>query len=204
MDRVPLGLGRYFRQCCNRSMSAQHKLGVSRSSYPYNFFRIIGEPRHRDDRLRRSWRFGDAGWASSIVHTAAFSVRSCRRRTMIELDPTQLQAVAQGQPVRIIDPLTHDAYVVVRAEDYARLTEAPRRPAGQSHPQIPPVILRSQRVLGGLARSALGTKKSSEVGGVPRRRARRHRAVGGRRLSGMLPSGAQSSGILCREARGRP
>jgi hypothetical protein len=64
---------------------------------------------------------------------------------MIELDAEQRQAIAQGQPVQIIDPLTRDAYVLVRAEDYARLAEAPRRPAGQPHPEIPPMILRSQR-----------------------------------------------------------
>jgi hypothetical protein len=64
---------------------------------------------------------------------------------MIELNPEQRQAIAQGKPVQIIDPLTHDAYVLVRAEDYARLAEAPRRPAGQPHPEIPPMILRSQR-----------------------------------------------------------
>jgi hypothetical protein len=64
---------------------------------------------------------------------------------MIELDPEQRQAIAQGEPVQIIDPLTHDAYVVVRAEDYARLTGAPQRPVGQPHPEIPPMILRSQQ-----------------------------------------------------------
>ena len=47
---------------------------------------------------------------------------------MIELNPEQRQAVAQGEPVRIIDPLTHDAYVVVRAEVYARLAGTLPRP----------------------------------------------------------------------------
>ena len=65
---------------------------------------------------------------------------------MIELDSEQRQAIALGQPVRIIDPVTHDAYVLVRAEDYVRLAEAPQRPAGQPHPGIPPGILRSQQV----------------------------------------------------------
>ncbi len=64
---------------------------------------------------------------------------------MIELDPEQRQAIAQGQPVQIIDPATHDAYVLVRAEDYAHLTAPPRRAAAQPHPDIPPMILRSQR-----------------------------------------------------------
>jgi hypothetical protein len=64
---------------------------------------------------------------------------------MIELSPEQRQAMAQGQPVHIVDSLTHDAYVLVRAEEYERLTGAPRRPAGRPHPEIPPQILRSQQ-----------------------------------------------------------
>ncbi len=50
---------------------------------------------------------------------------------MIELKPEQRQAVAQGEPVRIIDPLTHDAFVVDRAEVYARLVAVRQRPAEQ-------------------------------------------------------------------------
>jgi len=64
---------------------------------------------------------------------------------MIELSSEQRQAMAQGQPVRIIDPLTHDAYVLVRAEEYARLAGTPQRPAHQPHPEIPPLLLRSQQ-----------------------------------------------------------
>ena len=64
---------------------------------------------------------------------------------MIELNPEQRQAMAQGQPVRIIDPLTHDAYVLVRAEVYARLAGVPQRPAAQPDPEIPPLMLRSQQ-----------------------------------------------------------
>jgi hypothetical protein len=64
---------------------------------------------------------------------------------MIELNTEQRQAMAQGQPVRIIDPVTHDAYVLVRSEEYARLAEARERLGGQPHPEIPPMILRSQQ-----------------------------------------------------------
>ena len=64
---------------------------------------------------------------------------------MIELSCEQRQAMAQGQPVRIIDPLTHDAYVLVRAEEYARLAGTPQRPAHQPHPEIPPMVLRSEQ-----------------------------------------------------------
>jgi len=63
---------------------------------------------------------------------------------MIELNPDQRQAMAQGQPVRIIDPLTHDAYVLVPAAEYEHLAGAPQRPAGQPHAEISPMILRSQ------------------------------------------------------------
>jgi hypothetical protein len=64
---------------------------------------------------------------------------------MIKLDDEQRQAMALGQPVRIVDPLTHDAYVLVRAEEYARLAGIRQRTAGQPHPEIPPMILHSQQ-----------------------------------------------------------
>jgi hypothetical protein len=64
---------------------------------------------------------------------------------MIELDPEQRQAVARGEPVQIIDPLTHEAYVVVRAEVYARLAASLPRPAEGPDPEISPLMLRSQQ-----------------------------------------------------------
>jgi hypothetical protein len=64
---------------------------------------------------------------------------------MIELNTEQRQAMAQGQPVRIIDPETQDAYVLFRAVDYARLEGSLPRPAGQPHPEIPPMVLRSEQ-----------------------------------------------------------
>jgi hypothetical protein len=48
---------------------------------------------------------------------------------MIDLNAGQWRAMAQGQPVRIIDPLTHDACVLLPATEYKRLTGAPQRPA---------------------------------------------------------------------------
>ncbi len=64
---------------------------------------------------------------------------------MIELNPEQRLAVAQGVPVRILDPLTHDTYVLVLAEVYARLVAVQERPAEQPDPEIPPLMLRSQQ-----------------------------------------------------------
>ena len=64
---------------------------------------------------------------------------------MIELNTEQRQAMAQGQPVRIIDPETQDAYVLFRAVDYARLEGPLPRPVGQPHPEIPPMVLRSEQ-----------------------------------------------------------
>ena len=64
---------------------------------------------------------------------------------MIELNPEQRQAIAQGEPVRIIDPSTHDSYVLVQAEVYDRLAGVPLRPAEQPDPEIPPLMLRSQQ-----------------------------------------------------------
>jgi hypothetical protein len=64
---------------------------------------------------------------------------------MIELNSEQRQAIARGQPVRIIDPLTHDAYVLVPAAEYERLADAPQRSAGEPHPEIAPLVLQSQQ-----------------------------------------------------------
>jgi hypothetical protein len=64
---------------------------------------------------------------------------------MIELNPEQRQAVAEGEPVRIIDPLTHEAYVLMRAEVYARLAAVSSRRAERAKPEISPLILRSQQ-----------------------------------------------------------
>jgi hypothetical protein len=64
---------------------------------------------------------------------------------MIDLSTEQRQAMAQGQPVRIVDPSTHDAYVIVPAAQYERLVHSPPRAAGEPHPEIPPLLLRSQQ-----------------------------------------------------------
>ena len=66
---------------------------------------------------------------------------------MVVLSPEQRQAIGEagGQPVSIIDPLTHDAYVLVRAEVYARLATAPQPPLNQPNPEITPQMLRSQQ-----------------------------------------------------------
>ena len=55
---------------------------------------------------------------------------------MIELNAEQRQAMAQGEALHITDPLTHEAYVLVPADVYARLAGATRRPAGEPHPEI--------------------------------------------------------------------
>jgi hypothetical protein len=64
---------------------------------------------------------------------------------MIELNPEQRQAMAEGQPVRIVDPETHDAYVLFRAADYARLEGALPRPVEEPPTGIAPGILRSMQ-----------------------------------------------------------
>jgi hypothetical protein len=56
---------------------------------------------------------------------------------MIELNPEQRQAVAHGEPVCIIDPSTHDTYILVRAEVYARLAAVgPDHQIGSSIDQL--------------------------------------------------------------------
>jgi hypothetical protein len=64
---------------------------------------------------------------------------------MIELNPEQWQAAAQGKPVRVVDPATRDAYILIRAEVYARLEAQPQQCAKWPDLEIPPMVLRSQQ-----------------------------------------------------------
>jgi hypothetical protein len=66
---------------------------------------------------------------------------------MVILSPEQRRAIGEAvdQPVPIVDPVTHDAYVLVRADVYARLATIPQPPSHQPNPDIPPLILRSQQ-----------------------------------------------------------
>ena len=64
---------------------------------------------------------------------------------MIELTPEQRQVVDQGDPVRVVDPDTHGAYVVVRAEVYERLAGPLPRSPDDPLPQVTPMMLRSQQ-----------------------------------------------------------
>src|SRR5262249_10566882 len=43
------------------------------------------------------------------------------RQSMIDLTPEQRQAVAKGEPVRILDEASQDTYVLVRAEVFERM-----------------------------------------------------------------------------------
>ena len=66
---------------------------------------------------------------------------------MVVLSPEQRQAIGEagGQPVPIIDPLTHDAYVLVRAEVYARLATVPQPPVTPAQSGDSAPVLRSQQ-----------------------------------------------------------
>jgi hypothetical protein len=64
---------------------------------------------------------------------------------MIELTPEQRQAAEQGEAVRVVDPTTHDTYVLLRAELYERLTGAARPATDEADFEIPPGILRSMQ-----------------------------------------------------------
>jgi hypothetical protein len=64
---------------------------------------------------------------------------------MIKLTPEQRQAVEQGEPVRLVDEATHEAYVLLREEVYERLAGARPRASDGPHAEIPPLLLRSQQ-----------------------------------------------------------
>ncbi len=57
---------------------------------------------------------------------------------MIALTAEQLLAAAQGEPVRVVDPSTQAAFVVVRAEVFERLAGAMKPPASAA-PQPQPL-----------------------------------------------------------------
>jgi len=66
---------------------------------------------------------------------------------MIELTPEQRQALAEqhGEPVRIIDPSTHDDYVLMRAEVFERMGGVLLPALEEVSPLIQPAMLRAQR-----------------------------------------------------------
>jgi hypothetical protein len=64
---------------------------------------------------------------------------------MIELTPEQRQAVAQGEPIRVMDPATQNWYVLVRAEIYERLVDASLLPAVEVSSLISAAMLRAQQ-----------------------------------------------------------
>jgi hypothetical protein len=64
---------------------------------------------------------------------------------MIELTPEQRQAVRQGQAVRVVDPDSHDAYVVFWAEVYERLAGPWPRPIDEPPAGIQPQLFRSMQ-----------------------------------------------------------
>jgi len=65
---------------------------------------------------------------------------------MIELTPEQRQALEErnGEPVRVVDPATHDAYVLVRAEMYERVFGLIRYPSEMPAAAVPHLFRRSQ------------------------------------------------------------
>ena len=59
---------------------------------------------------------------------------------MIELTPEQREAVAQGEPVRVVDEATQDALVLMRAEVFDRMAGLPGHSAQHT---VPPAPLRA-------------------------------------------------------------
>jgi hypothetical protein len=64
---------------------------------------------------------------------------------LIELTPEQRKALQQhGEPLRVVDPATHDTYVLVRSEDYGRLAGGTRPLPADPPAEIPLLFRRSQ------------------------------------------------------------
>ena len=64
---------------------------------------------------------------------------------MIELNPEQRRAMAEGEALRIIDPVTQDAYVLLRADDFERMAGPPGLSASEPNPKISPMMFRSMQ-----------------------------------------------------------
>jgi hypothetical protein len=82
---------------------------------------------------------------------------------MIELTPEQRAAIEAGRPVAIVDPVTHDDYVLIRAEEYERLAGDRTAMVHEPSPEIAPMVLRSMqafwRDLPGLLQKRRNRKK---------------------------------------------
>ena len=114
------------------------------------------------------------------------------------LTPELRQAVqdANGEPVRLEDPETHDAYYLLKAEVYERVRE--RHPTGLGGPGGNPAIE------GGVpSRPSLPSRGGArpKVGRLPRGRAGRDRGFAAATHSGMPQPGAQRGGDLRRHDR---
>jgi hypothetical protein len=66
---------------------------------------------------------------------------------MIELTPQQREALDeyQGEPVRVVDPVTRDAYLLVRADVFERMTGGLQLPLEEAISFIAPAMLRAQK-----------------------------------------------------------
>jgi len=66
---------------------------------------------------------------------------------MIELTPEQRQALDRqhGGPIRVIDPATQGAYVLMRADVYEWLAGTVAPPPEEESSLIPPLVLQSQK-----------------------------------------------------------
>jgi hypothetical protein len=78
---------------------------------------------------------------------------------MIELTPEQRQAVEQGEPVRVVDPATHDAYVLMRAEVFERMAGVPQAPEHEPPANIDPRTFRSMQAFWRDLPGLLGDKR---------------------------------------------
>ena len=112
---------------------------------------------------------------------------------MIELNPEQRQAMAQGEAVRIIDPV--DARYLrlgpgrgIRTVGWSAATTCGTARSGDSAPDAP----LATSVLAGPAPTAEGQAESWQVGGIPRGGAYHDRSFGCRSLSGMFSPRAET------------
>ncbi|MGO9463571.1 MAG: WD40 repeat domain-containing protein [Isosphaeraceae bacterium] len=79
-----------------------------------------------------------------LWNVATWTIRH-RIREQDRLGAEALAFTPDGRHLALSLGFAARIYVVVRAEEYARLAGVQERPAGGPHPEIPPMVLRSQQ-----------------------------------------------------------
>ena len=86
---------------------------------------------------------------------------------MIELTPEQRRAMDRGEPVRVIDPATDEAYVVLRADAREGQAGMQPEPSSSDKSDKPAALLRSAQAFWRDLPDLLKSRGATAAGGLP-------------------------------------